>query len=364
MAPHYEHDEEELDLNQEVAESQGIPLDDVRRLQDRIQKANKYSLEETATRNILIVGRTRTGKSTAVGVMKNPTYEPKKMSLFSDSVDAKFQSFSLDARGSEGSCKYTVNVIDTPGLKEVKAKNEVARSDEVIMDTINLCLKNEITKINVLLIFISFEIGVTEDDVDAFKQYLAAFLHDEITICMCITRAEEKTKAWRESIIEQLQNHSYFSEVLARKNVFVTFIGCVETTRFQTLSSTSDLQKLYINVYQMRESLLKVIFDATKQVKLSNLPIAAKFQEKLGAVFESQYEILKSLSDLSKLDEENIKGLVTHFAANTNLMLSYEGLLENEYFGEYQKFQEKLMAIVPTLSEENQKIFLGRLNLA
>jgi len=203
-----------------------IPLEQILSLKKEIREHNKYSLEETKTRNVLIVGRTRSGKSTAVGVLKDPCYEPKDMSIFSDTVDPKFQSFSLD--NTETQTKYTMNIIDTPGLKEVKQMGIEARSDAAIINTINYCLKNEITKINVLLIFISFELGITKDDLDSFKSFLEKFGHEKIKIGICITRSEDKDLKWQQNIENQLKQHEYFHEVLKKPNIRLCFIGCVD----------------------------------------------------------------------------------------------------------------------------------------
>ena len=220
-----------------------------------------------------MVGRTRSGKSTAVGVLKDPCYEPKPMSIFSDTVDPKFYSFALDDKLK--STKYTVNVIDTPGLKEVTAIGQNARSDEVIINTINYCLKNEITKINNLLIFVSFELGVTADDLDSFKSFLERFSHDDIQIIIVVTRAEDKTDTWKENIQSQLKSHHYFATILTKPNFKVRFLGCVDAAQNGVVSDIKDLQRLYARVYKMREELLQVVFDSEKQVKLVDLPIAS-----------------------------------------------------------------------------------------
>jgi len=156
---------------------------------------NKYPMEETQTRNVLMVGKTRSGKSTAVGVLKDPCYEPKAMSIFSDTFDPKFQSFSLDDKNR--SIKYTINIIDTPGLKEMKRVGESARGDQVILNTINHCLENEITKINTLLIFISFDLGVGKQDLESFQTYIENFYSKDIKIGLCITRCENKSEDWK-----------------------------------------------------------------------------------------------------------------------------------------------------------------------
>ena len=175
-----------------------------------------------------MVGRSRSGKSTACGVFKvkkkkkkkkkfnffnrtiffltifffffffkkDPCYETKEMSIFSDTVHPDFSSFSLD-RSDENNAiplKYTFNIIDTPGLKEVKPNGITPRDDEKILETIKYCLRNEITKINVLLIFVSFDIGMNTEDVVTIKTFFDKFDNGEIKICIVITRAEDKTK--------------------------------------------------------------------------------------------------------------------------------------------------------------------------
>jgi len=188
-----EQDDNFFNLDDDKEEK--IDEEKIKELFMSIRKKNKYPMEETQTRNVLIVGRTRSGKSTAVGVLKDPCYEPKGMSIFSDTVNPKFQSFSLDNKNK--SIKYTINIIDTPGLKEVKKIGEDARSDQVILNTINYCLKNEIAKINTLLIFISFELGVAQEDLESFQIFIEKFYSKEIRIGLCITRTENKSDEWK-----------------------------------------------------------------------------------------------------------------------------------------------------------------------
>jgi len=247
-------------FKEEIEESKRnpIPSDQIAALKADVRSNNKYSLEETKTRNVLIVGRTRSGKSTAVGILKDPCFEPKQMSIFSDTVEPKFQSFSLDNTLTQ--VKYTVNVIDTPGLKEVKQMGIEARSDATIIETINYCLKNEITKINVLLIFISFELGVTKDDVDAFRSFLEKFGHESIKIGICITRSEDKDQQWQKNVEEQLNQHAYFNEVLKRPNISICFTGCVDPQKTALLSNVDDLKKIYIKVYNLRRKVLEIVF--------------------------------------------------------------------------------------------------------
>jgi len=343
-----------------------IPQNDVDELTRKVRGQNQYSLEETKTRNVLMVGRTRSGKSTAVGVLKDPCFSPKEMSIFSDTVDPKFQSFALDDKTK--SVKYTVNVIDTPGLKEVKQIGIDARSDEVIMNTINYCLKNEITKINTLLIFISFELGVTADDLNSFQTFLEKFSHDGITITVVITRSEDKTPQWKKDILAQLKQHPYFSKVLEKKNIHVAFLGCVDVVKNNMISNIEDLRRLYAKVYQMRQELLQIIFQSEQQVKLVDLPIASGVKNNMFEIFKLQNSILDYLDGISDFEVAAVKLKIGDFALNIDTMATQEAILYdaemNDLFVKMKSRMTKLLAAKgDKMGKELTNKFVGKLVL-
>jgi len=172
-------------------------------------------LEETKTRNIIMLGRSGSGKTTAIGVLKDPCALPRPQSLFSDTVGARYQSFALDHK--DMNIKYSVNIIDTPGVQEVKPIGQEARSDGAILDTIKYCLKNEITRVHTLLIFASFGGSISPADKDAFKIYLDMFYDKEVNIAFCITKSEGSDEAWRNGVVEDLKQDPFFSKVLEKK---------------------------------------------------------------------------------------------------------------------------------------------------
>jgi len=241
-----------------------------------------------------------------------------------------------------------LNIIDTPGLKEVKAIGDLAaRGDDEIIDTINFCLKNEVTKINTLLIFISFELGVTQDDVDSFDQFLSRFGHPDIQIILCVTRAESKTAAWKADIENQLTQHSYFAKVLEKHtNCKICFLGCVDTVNNDSVSSIDDLRGLYATVYELRKVLLLNIFSAEKQVKLTELPMLKTTTEKLRTIFRQQDALLTQLLecgdftlDTAELKVDNFVQLVKSLAEKP----TYSGiLLDEEFQGEWIKVIRKI----------------------
>lgn len=349
-------------FKEEIEESKRnpIPSDQIAALKADVRSNNKYSLEETKTRNVLIVGRTRSGKSTAVGILKDPCFEPKQMSIFSDTVEPKFQSFSLDNTLTQ--VKYTVNVIDTPGLKEVKQMGIEARSDATIIETINYCLKNEITKINVLLIFISFELGVTKDDVDAFRSFLEKFGHESIKIGICITRSEDKDQQWQKNVEEQLNQHAYFNEVLKRPNISICFTGCVDPQKTALLSNVDDLKKIYIKVYNLRRKVLEIVFGADNQVSLLELPIAKNVVENLTTLFENQSEILKYLENNTDFGTSAAQQKIADFSLNVDALKKSEGLLFHPIlFDAFTNMRQRVKDLKKKMNPKDFVVLQGRL---
>lgn len=161
-----------------------------------VREADDYKLEQTITRNVIVVGRTRSGKSTFVEVLKDVAHQPPQMSIFSETRDPAFRSFAIGIDQDDGSIprKFTINVVDTPGLFEVKEIGDEAKTNEAILNTIKECLKNEITKVHCVFIFVSVTSGISAEDVAAIETFMDAFAHTQLTSVVCISRAEDFTE--------------------------------------------------------------------------------------------------------------------------------------------------------------------------
>jgi len=339
-------------------EKDTIDPEDLRNLIEEIQLNNEFQMERTKTRNILMVGRARAGKSTTGHILKDPCFQPEEMCIFSETVQPKFQSFAIQDKITK--TKYTFNIIDTPGLKEVKRKGEETRSDEVILNVINYCLRNEITKINTLLIFISFDVGVTTDDVESFKTFLELFGHESIQIGFVITRAENKSDKWKESIKNQLNEHEYFSQVLQKtKNLKILFSGCVDQAGL--VSNIKDLKRLYLKVYSMRKEIMNFIFSSEKQVMLLALPIAELFKNSIINIMNEQNSLIQELEKLKKFDDSDAIEKIKKFSKNLAEISNNEGLLfDKDIRDTFNDIQKKMKALSSRMDEKTKKfIFLG-----
>ncbi len=311
-------------LDQDEEEEKYVTLKEIQDVQKDILSRNNFPIEHTSVRNVLIVGKTRSGKSTAIGVLKNPCFNPNMMSIFSDTFDPKFSSFAIeDKRNGK---KFTVNVVDTPGLMEVKPLGKgTPRNDQVILDTIKFCLINEITKINLLLIFVSFELGVNSQDTECFKQYFENFYHENIVVGICITRMENKTEDFKKHLVEQLKQHSFFAEKLRLPNVKVLFMGCASESDLESFTKI-QVSRTYKKVAKMREALFETIIDVEHQVPLMDLPINGKPKQEMIALIQSQFNILNKLAQCKDFELGWVYEETSKFAENMTALWKKEYL--------------------------------------
>lgn len=70
----------------------------------------KYKLREVEHRNIILIGRTRTGMSTVKALLIDPTTVSAEPVLKPGTRDLLLQSLHLN------DCRIVLNIIDTPGL--------------------------------------------------------------------------------------------------------------------------------------------------------------------------------------------------------------------------------------------------------
>jgi len=189
-----------------------------------------YNFVETDVRNILMVGRTRTGKTQAIRTLKGVQFTAKPLEIFSETEKVDFRSFSLS--GDKG-LNYTFNIIDTPGLAEVKPDGIEERDDEKILETISECLKNEIVRLNCIIFFCTLNLGVNDTDVVVMEKLLKYF-GNKVNIAVCVTRSEIMPVDERERHKNSLKKHKKMGPILKQTNELIFFMGAIEPYKFKT----------------------------------------------------------------------------------------------------------------------------------
>jgi len=239
-----------------------------------LSKKQDYRFKDTDVRNILFVGRTRSGKSTAIATLKGVEHTSKRLEIFSETKFARLKPFTLE--GKDGT-NFNINIIDTPGLFEITQDGQQSRADGQIMDMITDCLKYEVTKINMIVLFCSLIYGINDTDVYAMEKLVEHF-GEEVTMVICITRAEQMTEEVREENIEKLKKYKRMNELINRVDGRVIFSGSIDSEKVVDEKSLSSISN---RIIEDRQTFLDLIFACMDFTKIHDLKFVTLKQKAL-----------------------------------------------------------------------------------
>jgi GTPase Era involved in 16S rRNA processing len=179
-----------------------------------------YHVTRTEQRNIMLIGRTRTGKSTIKSLLVDPTVVPSDLTLKSDTREPIFESFHVKDN------QVVLNVIDTPGLFEHSNTEIDIRDNDAILRTIELCANREITKFHVVCFCVAITAGINREDIESLN-LLSSFLGKEISrnSCLIVTRCESKTEEQRDKMRSELKDDIHFKEIADFFQLGIFFSG-------------------------------------------------------------------------------------------------------------------------------------------
>jgi hypothetical protein len=241
-----------------------------------------------------------------------------------------------------------MNLIDAPGLEEVKPIGEDAREDGIILDTIKHCLNNEITKIHTLLVFTSFITGITEQDIKSIKSLFDRFYNENIQIAFVITRSENQNEESRKVLEKELSQLATFQDYLKKPNVSILYMGCAPRSDLKNLTRNQAKDK-YARIAEMRETLLQKIFKAEEPVSILKLPINAEHKMKVMGLLNEQIGILDKLEHSSDpvLGENHI--IAVKFQENMKKLTGYVSFqnADGELSQMFITMKSKIKAIIP-----------------
>ena len=111
------------------------------------------------TKNILLIGSTGVGKSALGNFLVNPK---NNLSIFHFEISNSFLpcTTKLQAYGFQYEFeqkKYTINIIDTPGLNESNSKNDLENMINVIKSL------NDVMKVNLIVICVGWDFELFND---------------------------------------------------------------------------------------------------------------------------------------------------------------------------------------------------------
>jgi len=249
-----------------------LPKQEVMQLLPKLCSKQDFKFRPTETRNVLFLGKSRSGKTTVIRTLEGVENAIKPLSIFSDTENVHFRSFSLQGQND---LDYTFNIIDTPGLFQVKRAEQKARTNKELLDMISECLKNEITKLHAIVFFCSLTVGLCNTDVIAMKKLIDTF-GVGTNMAIVVTGAESTSTDHRDKIVKELEEHVEMGALLQKVNHNIFFMGAVDPERIineEALQSTVD------RVLVDRSSFLKFIFLCSNATRIEDFKFAKRIEK-------------------------------------------------------------------------------------
>ena len=148
--------------------------------------------------------------------------------------------------------------------------------------------------------------------------------------------------------------HEYFSKILNQENVSIEFLGCVDKNQIRTLDEKS-LTNLYIRVYQFRKEILLKIFNASKQVKLTELPMTANEKTVLKNEIEQLINMAIEFQNLD-LETSSAKLSFQKFEEIKKSMLKKDYLFSDEaIYSKYSKLKKEMKIVGEKMKNKEEK---------
>eukprot|EP01087_Luapelamoeba_hula_P011589 TRINITY_DN315_c0_g1_i2.p1 TRINITY_DN315_c0_g1~~TRINITY_DN315_c0_g1_i2.p1 ORF type:complete len:384 (+),score=87.92 TRINITY_DN315_c0_g1_i2:217-1368(+) len=233
---------------------------------------NAIRLKNANTRNIILLGRTRAGKSTVLQTMKNPFIFARECKLFSQTKDPKLYSFTMEWMSeSDVPVNYNINVIDTPGLFEVRPGGEARRPDDEIKHLIAKCLEFEITRLHCLFFVCSFQGGVNSEDVAAINQLNAMFKGANKQFHLLVTRNEGKSGFRQKKLEADIRAIPELQEFFAN-GVQVFFIGALDFDDYD-VPAIDAVKNKCLNLQGQRTKLYNHIFASSQFCHITDMEV-------------------------------------------------------------------------------------------
>ena len=195
---------------------------------------------------IILVGRTRSGKSTAIKVLTDVKHVANAGTIFFRTKQPENTTLICPK-------KMILDICDTPGLFEISEKNE-PRNNDTLLDLI----KPQAQIADFIFVTISFDAGFNDQDIESLMIFMKLFGKENVKILL--TRSENSDSGERTNWINSLNLHPIIKYCGLKfeldKNIF--FLG--SNTLDYDQKNSQQIDFINANIKKMRNSLLKFFY--------------------------------------------------------------------------------------------------------
>jgi len=244
------------------------------------EEAAEYLAEEAVQKNVLIIGKAGSGKTTLLEILKNPSFQTSFTQSFFATGSKEAIYTPLVVRNSERRA-YSINIIDTPGIYEIRASNSDSRSNEQIVKIIQDIVTHSITHLSAIILTIPIDHVINEEDINVLSIF-KGILGDSLkkNTLLVFTKCEQHQF---ETLAERL-NEFLSSEVslpfLDLCQGGIRFSGAISGEMAKELGTGYET-KIISKVVRLRQNILETIV-ALEDVNIDihvDIPIDTKPSE-------------------------------------------------------------------------------------
>ena len=350
--------------------SMHLPKEDATKFTN-IDSNSKIEVFDVKQYNVLILGESRAGKTTFRKVLRNINHKTKiKVCRGTVNPTTKYTLFSIDGKF------IAVNMLDTPGFAE--ASDGISRSDSAIRSTITEYVKQNIVKLDLILIAINGASGLTGSQIKNITSVLK-FLGRQVAsrTCMLVTHFENQNIEDEKKWVNDFTTNSNMKFLTRACEAGFLFTGALNKNQFdnitvrdsyilqqkrrnleffktltsgETVSLMSQQMKDAKSMFAMQESVLTACIsiknlipevEATWQHAIDRrLAISKAIEEKLikdSDLLARAQEVVAKLSSLGadgkdiktmKLDENVVKMMQEYEAIGNTIQEKYIRVME------------------------------------
>ncbi|UJR17420.1 hypothetical protein I4U23_004315 [Adineta vaga] len=339
--------------NNNLAEKREKLMDDI---QKDYEQNGEYGVSQATMKNIILLGRTRTGKSTIKSLLVNPTTIPEDFSLFAGTESPIVESYHVTGKN------VMLNIIDTPGFVERGTDKLEARNDEYILNILDECINREFTKCHVICFCIAITCGINDQDIQILR-LLLDILGNSISnnSCLIVTHCESKSEDERAKLKSELSEDKHFKEIVNFFKLGIFFSGALNRDDYNT--ANDSLIDQFVTISEYRTMLIEMFtsdivpfpLDATGMSKLRRAREHGALKE--NELHQAQRDLQQKQSLLDKTGDElkekitALKDIQSTVEAHTRTIAA---LQEKSRTDKHQ--QEKLKALLKAEETKHHQI--------
>jgi GTPase SAR1 family protein len=226
------------------------------------QTNNRKEYGSCEERTIMLMGRTRTGKSTIAEVLATTLHKPKKLSIYSDTRESVIKSFFTTHTDTGKSYRFTI--IDTPGFFDLTRDKSLHLQNKDITQQIKSFLESNIRHAHLIGIVFNLTNGINERDIETMIYIKQNFRRIENNTALVITNCEQMDETQRNRLISDFFQHRQVKKHKLKEffRQGVLFMGCLRYESLET-ANESAIYLEYNNVLDMRTAFIEKCIECT-----------------------------------------------------------------------------------------------------